>query len=77
MAGIAYCEKIFTLSIMFAVLQIFIVFDKSIYPASHKNMGMGVMILLDLFKAFICPVDAIPAINHKNPVMGMRNMGAF
>jgi hypothetical protein len=78
MAGSADSEKILTLPIVFAARQILVVFKKAENSTTHKNMGMGAMIRLDLFQAFIDPIDAIPTINHnRRKYFNALEMGAL
>jgi hypothetical protein len=75
MAGIADCKKILTLPEVFAALQVLVVFNKTENSTAHENVGMGVMICLDLLQAFISPIDAIPAVDHNRVKIQMRLMG--
>jgi len=66
MARVALSEEIRALLVVFAAPQILIPFNKAENATTHEDMRMGIMIRLDLFQALICPIDAIPAINHNN-----------
>jgi hypothetical protein len=63
-AGAADGEEVPAGNVIFALGQIVVVLDETENPASHINVRMLAMIGLDLFQAFICPVDAIFAVDH-------------
>ena len=77
MAGVAYCEKVRTTLIMPAILYGILFFDVAENPAAHKNMGVRPMIRLDLFEAFVLPMDAILTVNHNYISMKESSAGAF
>jgi hypothetical protein len=63
-AGTADCNKILAGLVMLAFLQILVFGYESKYPTTHKYVRMGVVISLDLFKAFIYPMDTVSAVKH-------------
>ena len=68
-AGTANGEEVLALPVMITAGQIFIVLDKTEDAAPHENVRVGIVISLDLLEAFIRPVDAIPTVNHKIPML--------
>ena len=74
MTGVTYGEEILTFSIILAARQILVIFNKAKYSTTHENVRMSTMISLDLFEAFICPIDTSPTINHNavNIVMSVK-----
>jgi len=63
-AGAANREEVLAHFVKFAAFQFFAVLAEPEYPAAHKDMGMLIMVGLDLIEAFIHPVNTISAIDH-------------
>jgi hypothetical protein len=49
---------------MRAFLQMVVVFEKAEDPAAHENVGLAILIRLDLLQTFVSPVNAVSAIDH-------------
>ena len=62
--GTADCEEVFARLIVLAARQVFVLLKKSEYPAAHEDMRVRIMVGLNLFEAFIGPIDTVSAINH-------------
>ena len=63
-AGTADREKILAEDVVFTVLQMIVVFEEAENPAAHEDVRSSTVIRLDLFEAFIHPVDAVLTVNH-------------
>jgi hypothetical protein len=64
MAGTANGENVLADDVMFAFPQAGVVFDEAKNPASHENVGMCVVIGLDLLETLIHPIDTVSTIDH-------------
>ncbi len=64
MAGGTNGEEVVAHNIVLAFLQIIVVIDKTENPAAHEYVWVDIVIRLDLFEAFIQPVNTISAVDH-------------
>jgi hypothetical protein len=62
--GTANREEVPAGYVMLAFWEVLVVFNEAENPASHENVRMLAVIGLDLFQAFIRPVDAVFAVYH-------------
>ncbi len=69
MAGIAYCEEVLALPVVFAAGQSFVIVDESENTAAHENMRVDAVVGFNLFEALVRPIDAISTVNHIWPML--------
>jgi hypothetical protein len=63
-ASAANGEQILADDVMLTFLQMRVVLDKAKDPAAHENVGMSIVICLDLIETFIQPVYAVSTVDH-------------
>ena len=64
--AIADGKSVFTGNIVFTFLQCVIEFYMLENSTTHENMFMAAVILFNLFEAFINPINAIFAVDHRS-----------
>ena len=72
LAGLAKRKQIIALDVMRAGWKGRVVFTEAVYAASHENVVGMSLVRLDLLQAFVDPVNAIAAVDHRDCLDSFR-----